>query len=750
MSATRLAAGSHVVAPAEDQTDAVPGRRSGVLAALSVAILVAALSFIPVLRTPTFYLWDDSAAVFIPTWRAAGQELLAGQWPVLRPDFWMGGNWAAEAQFGFWNPVNLLLMMGVALIPNLAVGAHLVKLAFQLLLALGAFTLAREYGAKPGLAAAVSIALPFAGFTLYYDAATWVAGLMAAAWTPWFWWAIRRFGRGAANPLVPFAFGYLLMTNGNPYGALSAVIVLACVAFEFLLAKDFRAVGGLVAVGALVGATALVAYLPLVLSSSVGWRNTFGLITNDGSLVPNLTQLAASSTPSYLPFIQLWAGPRATTPITYGAWFLLPLLPWLNWGALRSRARAWAAPLAFLGIYLMLAIGPSNLWLFRWPVRLLEYVWLAVFVLLAALLSQGLRTSRPGVRAAVSGGIVLVGAWLAVSAIAGVFVRHALSLLVHAALVAVLILVILRARRLLAGVLVAGTALVLALQLYWMPANRDVAQWQFPTTASGMQAYAEQYTGPILQVANTTLMKPDVAAPWQVFAFGSVPGASGIESTSSYTGLGFSKFSETLCMNHTGSVCKEALTTAFAPAGDGVTVPHLVDALKVNTVVVQNELVPDAATFTPPAGWTKVRSDALVTVFQRTTALPWPGSRLAAAGAGVTVASAASTDTTEHVQVSTGASGGSLLFARLAWPGYSVTVGGQPATVVTNKQGLLEVALPAGLSDAAVDVRFTVPGYSIGVPVLIGAVAAALAYGVLVEVRRRAALRPGAKPDPSL
>ena len=70
--------------------------------------------------------------------------------------------------------------------------------------------------------------------------------------------------------------------------------------------------------------------------------------------------------------------------------------------------------------------------------------------------------------------------------------------------------------------------------------------------------------------------------------------------------------------------------------------------------------------------------------------------------------------------------------------------------MVTNKQGLLEVALPAGLSDAAVDVRFTVPGYTIGVPVLIGAVAAALAYGVLVEVRRRAALRHGAKPDPSL
>lgn len=204
-------------------------------------------------------------------------------------------------------------------------------------------------------------------------------------------------------------------------------------------------------------------------------------------------------------------------------------------------------------------------------------------------------------------------------------------------------------------------------------------------------------------------------------------------------------------MNHTGSTCSDALKAAFGPAGDGVTVPHLVDALKVNTVVVQNALVPDAPTYAPPSGWTRTLSNDLVTVFQRTAATPWPDSRLAAAGAGVTVGSAHSTYTTERVQVSTDSTGGSLLFARLAWPGYTVKIAGQPAPVVSDKQGLLEVALPAGLTDAAVEVNFTVPGYTIGIPVLIGASGVALAYGALAGLRRRRAARvPGTVRDPTL
>ena len=55
-----------------------------------LAIVVVALALLPLVREPSFYYWDDTAAVIAPTWRAAGLDLLAGHWPTMRPDFWMG------------------------------------------------------------------------------------------------------------------------------------------------------------------------------------------------------------------------------------------------------------------------------------------------------------------------------------------------------------------------------------------------------------------------------------------------------------------------------------------------------------------------------------------------------------------------------------------------------------------------------------------------------------------------------------
>lgn len=701
------------------------------LAPAVLVATVAVLGLLPFWANREFYFADDSAAVFLPTWRAAGLDLLAGTWPVLRPDVWMGGNWAVEAQFGLFSPVNLALMVVVALIPDLAVAATVVKVAFQVLLAVGAWALAREYGARASVALPVAAALPFAGFTLYYDTSTWVAGLMAFAWTPWFWWASRRCARGALNPLVMFALGYLLMTNGNPYGALAAVFVLGAVALEAVLARNARGFWRIFVTGALVGATVGVAYLPLVLSSDAGWRESGGL-SNDGFLVPDLTMIAATSTPSAMPFIRLWTGSGTTVPLAYSAWFLVPLLPWLDWGILRREWRQLAGLFAVFVAYLALTIGPSHLWLFRWPARLLEYVWLPTFVLLAVMLSAGVVTRAWASRVGASGFLVLAGSWLAFSAQTEFVVRHLVSLAVHLALVAGLV-VLLRWRAAWVGpLLVGGTVLVLGLQLTWMPENADVARWRFPTSVSSLREYADRVDGPVFQVATPDLIPfQERAGAWDWLLFGSLPAAAGVESTVSYTGIGNDEFSQTLCKNHTGATCAQALATGFAPAGELVRVPHLVDALKTRTVVVQRALVPDAARFDLPSGWERVDSDDDVVVFRRTEEVPWPGSRLAAASGGVTVSEAESSATSDAVRVSTGADGGALLFARLAWPGYHASAAGQELEVVENAQGLLEVALPAGLGDARVEVGYSVPGFSFGVPLLLAAVAGAVAQGVL-------------------
>ena len=75
------------------------------------------------LGDPRFYLTDDSAAQFLPSWYHLGELLRSGQFPLLDPTLWAGGNIAAEALFGIWNPVLLATMVLVSPMPNLVVAS---------------------------------------------------------------------------------------------------------------------------------------------------------------------------------------------------------------------------------------------------------------------------------------------------------------------------------------------------------------------------------------------------------------------------------------------------------------------------------------------------------------------------------------------------------------------------------------------------------------------------------------------------
>ena len=67
---------------------------------------------------------------------------------------------------------------------------------FLAILAMGTYLLAREYGAGRVPAVIVATAMPVTGFTLWYEASGWPAGLMAFTWVTHFWWSARRHARG--------------------------------------------------------------------------------------------------------------------------------------------------------------------------------------------------------------------------------------------------------------------------------------------------------------------------------------------------------------------------------------------------------------------------------------------------------------------------------------------------------------------------------------------------------------------------
>ena len=705
------------------------GRRTTeLLVVLGVGVAVAAMMAIPFLQRHDFYYGGDNPQSFVPLWHHFGLQLRAGHWPTMEPDGWTGGNYAAEGTYALWNPVQLADYVLVSHFDDLAAAAAVVQIQFLALLGMGAYLLFREYGAGRLASVVVALAVPATGFTLYYEANGWPAGLMAFTWVTWFWWAARRQSRGHLLPLVTFLVGALAMTTGNPYAALGMVVVLAGIAVELLVRRDWGRLVGIVVTGVCVGATAALVFLPLVGTLPVTDREQTAMLANDTFLVPRLGDVLASSAPTYLPAILTFGGALIErVPSTYAAWFALPLLPWVRWGALRRPERSLTSVAVVAAVFAVLAFGPSNLWLFRWPIRLIEYLYLTLGVLLALLLSRGLATDHVRWRTTATTAVVVVGGylsfatrpehpWLHVLATAGVLALVLLALTGFRRW----------GRRAGATVLVVGTVLVVTVQTGQLPlgAGDAVDRAQLPSSIAQVHEASAAYRGTVLQLASPGSLQ---AAPRRYtghLLFGNETLMSGHESIVRYSGMGFEDFADALCMGYRGQVCPEAFDRAWRPAGD--TGAPLVDLLGVETLVIDNELFTGQARQPPPPGWSLATRDRLRTVWVRDEAIGY-GGRLSWVSPGVDVLSDDGTGVSEEVRVQA-AEAGTLVFARLAWPGYSATLDGAPLDVREGPAGLLAVDVPAGLH--TVDIAFHTPGLSAG--------AAAVAAGALLSLLQSA------------
>ncbi len=710
-------------------------RASRVVPPLAVAVLAAAMALIPALRDHRFYLTDDSAAQFLPSWYHLGELLRSGQFPLLDPTLWAGGNIAAEALFGIWNPVLLATMVFVSLVPNLVVASVVVKAFFLVLLALGVYGLAREYDVTPGFAAVAAVTVPFAGVTLYFDAASWASGLTAFAFVPWFWWTLRRSARGELSPLVPFVAGYLAMTAGNPYGALGSCLAVVGLVVEFAWSRRWAPVRRTLLGGIAVGLVAPLTYLPLVLTQSVTYRND-SKIGNSGLMVPGLGDLLNASTPSFAAWVDAFEHPYLTVPATYLAWYALPLLPWLRYRAIVDALVSRMAVPVYAVLGLAFSVGPSEAWMFRWPLRVVPLFVLPTAILLAIALTQGLAGDVRRRRAVGSLLLILGGAYLAEATRPDLVKAHAASVLLVGILTAATVAVWLRwpTRGAAPAVLVAGCVAVLTFQVAVFPRNTNLNDYRFPTNvATTSAALVPRYPGTMLQVANNgaVVHSADPAALTSEVMFGNMLQAVGVQAVTSYYGMGFKAYTDALCIEFNGSVCPDALRRAWAPPAPGA--PPLADLLRLETVVIQNGL-PGVADVPVPGGWRVAERTAAVTVLRRDAALPHPQGRLSDAPAGTVVADDVAAPRSEAVRITDGP-GGTLTFARLAWPGYVARIDGGALPVRQGPAGLLTVDVPAGAHQ--VELAWSPPAaVPSALAALLGA-ALAVAHAIARAVRRR-------------
>lgn len=677
------------------------------LLAVGVAVYVAVLGAIAAVAGHHFFYVGDNPESFIPLWHHFGAELRAGRWWTMEASGWMGGNYAGEAAYAQWNPPLLLAYVVLSFFGDLAVGASVIMIAMLALLGSGAYLLMRNYGAAKAPAFALAGALPVTGFTLFYEAAGWPAGLAAFVGVTFFWLAVRKQVTGNWPPIVTFVFGYLAVTTGNPYALLGILIVLAAAFAELLFARRGREAWELVITGALVGATALLVFLPLLGVQPVTVRQQLAGIVNDTFMVPDLGDLAGASTPSYLPTITNWGGAVVESlPSTYLAWFALPLLPWIRWRALWYTLRSRSSLLVIAGVFAVAVVGPSNLWLFRWPIRLIEYLYLALLIVMSIAITQGLAKSNARKRAWASALIVAAGAFLAIAATPGGAKIHLVSLvLVGGSLLGLGFAWRRRGTTWAMGVVLAGTLLVTGFQTLAYP--RGTPTIVVPSNLAEMAARATSYEGTVLQLAEQRLTGPEAINSAAVL-FGNLSAALPYESINRYSGISYRAMSEALCIDYKGVTCPETYNRLWQPVER--TTGDYADALGIGTLVIHRDSLPDVVEDGPPEGWREVESDDVRVVWVRDTPLVENG-RVTGTSAGVTASSITSSETSEMVDVDA-TQAGYVTFARLAWPGYAVTVDGVTEDYLVSDEGLLQVAVPAG--ESRISLTYTAPGLMTG------------------------------------
>ncbi|WP_433734709.1 hypothetical protein ACQP0C_30480 [Nocardia sp. CA-129566] len=697
---------------------------------------------------------DDTESQYGPMWVMLGRHLREGRFPALVPWEWMSGNYSLE-EAGLYNPPQLLVDLIAPSVDNLALYVTVVKLIFSIIAALGVFRICLGYGARGWWAALAGVAFPLSGWFLFFDEASWATSLTGTAWMLHAWASAVRYTRGRNGPIATFVFLYLAISVQYVFPAVESALMIVAVAIgEIVYQRIWRPSLRLLAVAACAGLAGLETYLPGMLSSPVTWRGNERIL-NDPFLDVPWSESLNASLPSTVPAFTGWWGYVQPLPMVYIAWFVIPLLAFIDWRRVRESAREFTGPALFATAVLMWTAGPGRIGPLRWPARVLPMLAVALLVLVCVLLSRyGTFDDRRrrGVAAAVLLGLLFVRTF---SAAPHLVIRHLVAVAVVVALVVAFVW--------LARTRGAAVACVLAIVAMFPIAYDQVRaqsptpmSYHFPQRRSQMKAAFPHFDGVTLQLADRALVPPSDQSrtgAWGSLAFGNYAKNMRLNYVNAYTPIGYATFSAMLCMGWDGSTCPDAYHRAFAL--ESATGRTIVDLMKVDRVVLQRAQYPDARERPAPPGWHWVDypgHERYIWVLERIDGPISNRNGLIADAKDVVATSISKDSVTSRIQVSS-AHGGRVVLARLAWPGYRATIDGRDVPIAAVAKTFLAIDIPPGTQGGELVVTWRPPGWKIGIAT---ALAGLLGLGALqwlwIRPRRRDMVTPGDRgpelPDP--
>ncbi|SET77779.1 YfhO family protein [Geodermatophilus poikilotrophus] len=749
--------GSPVAPPAPE----AGGRARAGLWALPL-YLVLQLVLLAGLRAfvPRFFWVDDAQIQFTPMHWWLGQRLADGSVPLLDPDQGMAGNLTADMQNGVLDVIRWPFLLWAGGQQDLLLVATVHGWLSVLVLGSASVALLLNHGVRPALAVAGALGVSTSGFFLWWGSA-WSPSMWSLAALVWLWAALSSprwygvVGVALASAAVVCA--------GNPY-----ILPLVAVLLAGQVLERWQASGrGLFAerrtwatlLALLAGAALSVPTVVNALDVAQWmWRpEATETLASRGDATNVLDVVLGGTTLMY----------EFNVPLLSTLVIALPLLALVDWPRAVRRPGVVTA-LALCVASVLWTQLPFYFLSFRGPFRLLSGVQVGFGLLAVLAVTAAMRLSRR--RLAVAAGLLVLQIVVASMRAPVLWRWHVL------------------------GLVLAVTAFVGAVVLVRSSAHRPPLSWRWVRPAAAATTILLCASPFVVQLA----MQASVQERHEALDLGADepgvpvyrPNTNGYSvgttvdefrenayvTDTSLTAYAFGAFADPDDRGWQRGVLGGNLnllaglrpgygSLAVWPAGaqqhlqadwqsslvsdqsgllvvpEGSDVPW-VDLLSSDRVLLGVEgSVPQPIADHFAQGWTAVSSRDGWTEYVRPQ--PLPGRVSMVTGDDVTVEDAAANDGVatlgaplERYTVSTGDDGGRLVFRTPYWNGFHATVDGRPVEVSAYGDALLQVQLPAGVSDGTLEVSFEPLGARL-LPGCAGLGALLLAASVVPAVRSR-------------
>src|SRR5438445_2784823 len=354
----------------------------------------------------TIVFWhDDYELSVLPVFADISRRWSEGHLPLLSPYSWVCANLAGEFQYGTFSIFVNAAVVGIWKFPRtFPQQAAALSITHLIVLAIGAFLLARDRKLSVPLSIFVALIAALNGWIICWGATDWFGALGAFAWLPWAWWSLERAldrQRTRWRFLWPAPFVYLVVTGGFPYTVLMLVLLIAWLSIKSLVETKTWTVatanppgGGSIlpmlsgaALGLGMSAPAWLAIFDYVhgsaralYESAAHWQWIVPWRALPGFILPCWTVNWADFSTNYLPHTatELASGLVAPAALVAGfIWRPRMLVRRMNW------------ELTLLLLVLFLAMIPTA-GVFRWSFR-----WLPFFHLVLAICAAEVLRVRP-------------------------------------------------------------------------------------------------------------------------------------------------------------------------------------------------------------------------------------------------------------------------------------------------------------------------------------------------------------------